>query len=262
MASRILGVDSDVRNCYDDSGPFKIDADRRSQDIEALLSVAEAIGRPTPRSRPVNVPWKCSYRWRSVPQAARGPPSERAAAVCRRACARRLTMAPVAPRHSSRSLGAPRRRTWLSMLGLLSSNVSALVIVPACGLAASVPHDRSIDHLVLERGEVSNSCAATLYSLRLLRRTGKSPARHAYASDPTATGRWPSGRLHPSCAAAAARPFLPERGDVGHPAPMAGIASCHRRWRIAARCDDRERPQCCQRPAFLPHCCVGGSVTP
>ena len=114
----ILGIDSDVRNGYDDiKVTFKIDADASKKDIEALVAQSQK---------------------RSAVYDVITNPRER---------------------HRRSGLGAP-------------SNTFTTVVIGAghAGLAASrCLTERSIDHVVLERGEVANSWRRERWdSLRLL----------------------------------------------------------------------------------------------
>ena len=122
----ILGIDSDVRNGYDDiKVTFKIDADASKKEIEATRrAVAEALGGVRRHHQP-------GERHRRSRVSAREP-QRRAATI------ERVTTVVIGAGHA--------------------------------GLAASrCLTERSIDHVVLERGEVANSWRRERWdSLRLL----------------------------------------------------------------------------------------------
>ena len=127
----ILGIDSDVRNGYDDiKVTFNIDADASKKDIEAhRRAVAEALGGVRHRHQP-------DQRHRRSRLAAR-----------------------------------PYRGQSHAELTAIESHARPVVIGAGhAGLAASrCLSERSIDHVVLERGEVANSWRRERWdSLRLL----------------------------------------------------------------------------------------------
>ena len=127
----ILGIDSDVRNGYDDiKVTFKIDADASKKEIEALVAQSQK---------------------RSAVYDIITNPTNVTVEVALRACARRSALA---------------ERAELAI-----EHVTTVVIGAGhAGLATSrCLTERSIDHVVLERGEVANSWRRERWdSLRLL----------------------------------------------------------------------------------------------
>ena len=138
----ILGIDSDVRNGYDDiKVTFHIDADASKKEIEALVAqsqkrsaVYDIVTNPTNVQR------------------------------------RRLPDTP--SRDARRGQGMPRRSEGRQFAAELTIERVTTVVIGAghAGLATSrCLSERSIDHVVLERGEVANSWRHERWdSLRLL----------------------------------------------------------------------------------------------
>ena len=143
----ILGIDSDVRNGYDDiKVTFKIDADASKEEIEAhRRAVAEALGGVRRHHQP-------------------------------------------GERHRRSSLASPTYAAAAERSITIERVTTVVIGAGHAGLAASrCLTERSIDHVVLERGEVANSWRRERWdSLRLLTPNWQSrlPGYHYDGADP------------------------------------------------------------------------------